>query len=83
MAVRKKTKAQGTRSGNHVVTSPDSRASMPAEPKYRETVCNMEQIRMRAYELFMARGGCHGNDLADWFMAERELTEISRASDSV
>jgi hypothetical protein len=83
MAVRKKTKAQGTRSGNPIVTSPDSRAGMPAEPEHRENNCSMEQIRMRAYELFMARGGCHGNDLADWFMAERELTGISRASDSV
>ena len=80
MAVRKKTKAQGTRSGNPIETSPDSRASMPAEPKYRENVCNMEQIRMRAYELFMARGGRHGNDLADWFMAERELTGSLRDS---
>jgi hypothetical protein len=81
MAVRKKTKAQGTRSGNPIVTSPDSRARMPAEPKHRENNCSMEQIRMRAYELFMARGGCHGNDLADWFMAERELT--GNAQDSV
>jgi hypothetical protein len=80
MAVRKKTKAQGTRSGNPIETSPDSRASMPAEPKYRESICSMEQIRMRAYELFMARGGCHGNDLADWFMAERELTGSSHDS---
>jgi hypothetical protein len=80
MAVRKKTKAQGTRSGNPIETSPDSRASMPAEPKHRESICSMEQIRMRAYELFMARGGCDGNDLADWFMAERELTGGSRDS---
>jgi Protein of unknown function (DUF2934) len=80
MAVRKKTKAQGTRSGNHIETSPDSRASMLAEPKHREGICSMEQIRMRAYELFMARGGCHGNDLGDWFMAERELTGSSRDS---
>ena len=80
MAVRKKTKAQGTRSGNPIETSPDSRASMPAEPRRRESICSMEQIRMRAYELFMARGGCHGNDLADWFMAERELMGSSRAS---
>jgi hypothetical protein len=81
MAVRKKTKAQGTRSGNPTVTSPDSRASMPAEPKYRENNRSMEQIRMRAYELFIARGGYHGNDLADWFMAERELT--GNSADSV
>ena len=80
MAVRKKTKAQGTRSGNPIETSPDSRASMPAEREYRENICSMEQIRMRAYELFMARGGCHGNDLADWFMAERELTGSLRDS---
>jgi len=81
MAVRKKTKAQGRRPGNPIVTSPDSRASMPADPKHRENNCSMEQIRMRAYELFMARGGCHGNDLADWFMAERELR--GNSSDSV
>ncbi len=80
MAVRKKTKAQGTRSGNPIVTSPDSRARVPAERKYRENICSMEQIRMRAYELYMARGGCHGNDLADWFMAERELTGSLRDS---
>ena len=80
MAVRKKTKAQGARSGNPIVTSPDSQASMPAEPNHRENICSMEQIRMRAYELYMARGGCHGNDLADWFMAERELTGSLRDS---
>ena len=30
-------------------------------------------IRIRAYELFLARGATHGDDLADWFTAEREL----------
>ncbi|GEM_PF-1300903 len=33
-----------------------------------------EQIQQRAYELFLARGGTHGCDWADWFAAERELT---------
>ncbi len=37
------------------------------------TGSNIETIRMRAYELFLARGAAHGNDLADWFAAEREL----------
>jgi hypothetical protein len=32
-----------------------------------------EAIRARAYELFLARGASHGNDLADWFAAEQEL----------
>jgi len=34
---------------------------------------NIETIRLRAYELFLARGATHGNDLADWLNAEREL----------
>jgi len=31
-------------------------------------------IRERAYELFVARGGQHGHDLDDWFAAEKELS---------
>jgi len=34
---------------------------------------NIERTRVRAYELFLARGGAHGDDLADWLNAEREL----------
>lgn len=32
-----------------------------------------QAIRARAYELFLARGAIHGNDLEDWFTAEQEL----------
>jgi hypothetical protein len=31
------------------------------------------QIEFRAYEIFVARGGAHSDDQADWFKAEREL----------
>lgn len=34
---------------------------------------NLETIRARAYELFLARGATHGADLADWFNAEKEV----------
>jgi hypothetical protein len=34
---------------------------------------NIETIRLRAYELFLARGATHGNELGDWLNAEREL----------
>jgi hypothetical protein len=34
-----------------------------------------EEIRQRAFEMFIARGGTHGCDLDDWFQAERELQE--------
>jgi hypothetical protein len=40
---------------------------------YCERFANCEQIQRRAYELFLARGGVHGNDWIDWFTAEREL----------
>lgn len=32
-----------------------------------------DTIRVRAYELYLARGGAHGQDLEDWLAAEREL----------
>jgi hypothetical protein len=38
-----------------------------------------EMIRLRAYELFLARGGEHGRHLDDWLTAERELREKARA----
>ena len=37
------------------------------------TETNIETIRVRAYERFLARGAAHGDDLADWLNAEREL----------
>jgi hypothetical protein len=30
-------------------------------------------IEKRAYELFMARGYQHGNDMSDWLTAEKEV----------
>jgi len=37
------------------------------------TEIDIESIRVRAYDLFLARGAIHGDDLADWLIAEREL----------
>jgi DUF2934 family protein len=33
-----------------------------------------ENIRRRAYEIYLDRGGEPGHDLADWLQAERDLT---------
>lgn len=41
----------------------------------------MEEIRIRAYQLYLERGGMHGQDLEDWLVAERQLME-SRATSS-
>jgi hypothetical protein len=32
-----------------------------------------EAVKRRAYELFLERGGIHGEDWNDWFSAERQL----------
>ena len=37
-----------------------------------------EQIELRAYELYLERGGEIGRDVDDWLAAERELTERVR-----
>ena len=32
-----------------------------------------EEIRQRAYEIYLARGGAPGHEVEDWLQAEREL----------
>lgn len=34
-----------------------------------------EEIAMRAYHIYLERGGAEGNPSDDWLQAERELTE--------
>ncbi len=34
-----------------------------------------QQIRIRAYEIYLQRGGQPGYELEDWLQAERELTK--------
>ena len=40
----------------------------------------LEEIRIRAYEIYIDRGGQAGHDLDDWFQAERELEPKVRAA---
>jgi len=37
-----------------------------------------EEIRLRAYEIYLERGGLPGNELDDWLQAERELEHAAR-----
>jgi Protein of unknown function (DUF2934) len=54
-------KSSPTSSGNQ-----DSRTAGPT----------VEEIRLRAYARYAERGRVEGQDLEDWFQAEKELTEI-------
>ncbi len=44
-------------------TAPQSKTSEPSD----------EEIRHRAYQRYLERGGGHGMDFEDWLAAEREL----------
>lgn len=37
----------------------------------------LEEIKERAYEIYVQRGRIDGFDLADWFQAEQELNAVS------
>jgi len=41
----------------------------------RRSSSSPEEIRQRAFEIYMQRRGIHGCDLDDWLQAERELRE--------
>ena len=43
-------------------------------PQYKPT---LEEIQERAYYIYVERGWIDGFDLADWFQAEEELTDVS------
>jgi hypothetical protein len=32
-----------------------------------------DNVKQRAFELYINRGGVHGNDQEDWFLAEQEV----------
>ncbi len=36
-----------------------------------------EEIELRAYQIYVARGAAHGQDVEDWLQAELELLEKS------
>jgi hypothetical protein len=45
-----------------------------------ELAVTHDEIAARAFELFLARGGEHGDDWGDWFRAEAELLKGREAS---
>ena len=48
----------------------------PAEPHRTDPV--HEQIQLRAYQIWLASDGGHGNDVQHWLQAEKEIrTRVS------
>lgn len=44
-----------------------------ARTKAEHAAFTDEQIRLRAYDIYLARGATTGNELTDWLQAEKEL----------
>lgn len=55
--------------------APEAEVAKPAPARP-----DVEAIRVRAYHLFLARGGSHGDDLGDWLAAERQLINETRVN---
>jgi hypothetical protein len=53
----------------------------PIQPRAEDTSANHapshEEIRRRAYEIYLERNGLPGDELDDWLRAERELQKVA------
>ena len=72
-ATRRKTNGQ-EQSPTRIKVDKQAIPSAPDRPSPAETI-TYDQITARAYAFFLARGGTHGDDQADWFRAETELRQ--------
>jgi hypothetical protein len=44
----------------------------------RDRADREEEIRLRAYQIYLQRGGQDGSELQDWLQAEAEVLEVPR-----
>jgi hypothetical protein len=60
--------------------------TIPIQSHAEDTSANYapshEEIRLRAYEIYLERGGHPGNEMDDWLQAERELERPARSKAS-
>jgi Protein of unknown function (DUF2934) len=57
------------KSGRSEILELDAKTNQPRA----DAAANHDQIRRRAYEIYLEGGSLPGRELDDWFRAEREL----------
>ncbi len=57
------------------MSRPIEKSSARSEPQTAEGHPTREEIELRAHQIYVERGGAHGQDVEDWLQAERELLE--------
>jgi hypothetical protein len=62
--------AKAAAPGTKAIAAPGTKAIAAPEVGLRQVT-----VRERAYELYLSRGGEHGQDEDDWFRAEQEILE--------
>ena len=55
------------------IAAPTSESETSSSPS-AAVAYDRDRVASRAYELYMQRGGGDGNDMDDWFAAEREFS---------
>ncbi len=57
------------------MSRPIEKSSARSAPQTAEGHPTCEEIELRAHQIYVKRGGAHGQDVEDWLQAERELLE--------
>ena len=57
------------------MSNPITRSAPRSGQQIAETHPTHEEIELRAYQIYVERGGAQGNELEDWLQAEFELIE--------
>jgi hypothetical protein len=63
----------GTKSASRAAKPKTASKAKPSQASSASRKPTEEQIRSRAYEIFLARNGTQGDPLADWLQAKNEL----------
>ena len=57
------------------MSKPTEKSSSESQPQTASGAPTREEIKLRAYQIYVERGGAQGQDVEDWVQAERELVE--------
>jgi DUF2934 family protein len=57
------------------MNKPTEKSSSESQPQTASGAPAREEIELRAHQIYVERGGAHGQDAEDWLQAERELLE--------
>ena len=55
------------------MSKPIEKSSPGSEPRAAASRPAREEIELRAHQIYVERGGAHGQDVEDWLQAEHQL----------